>query len=166
MHLQQLIYLFIYDLQPRPKDSLPTRTSSTADSPGCGSKSPRNEVVPLVNYTSIYFVNNMWSYIGLLLKLVPSTSRKQEVLGTSLTLACNTFIWVIKRIFMGHIYEKQIYTKLTTVYFVCFCMFLGLFLHVAPTSLILVTYYGDFISRVRVRYKVISIIFVIWYFYH
>ena len=42
-----------------------------------------------------------------------------------------------------------------------------LFLHVSPTSLILVTYYGDFISRVRVRvrfrYKVISIIFVIWY---
>ena len=43
----------------------------------------------------------------------------------------------------------------------------GLFLRVSPTSLILVTYYGDFISRVRVkvrfRYKVISIIFVIWY---
>ena len=38
-------------------------------------------------------------------------------------------------------------------------------LHVSPTSLILETYYGDFISRVRVRfrYKVISIILVSWY---
>ena len=35
-------------------------------------------------------------------------------------------------------------------------------LHVSPTSLILETY-GDFISRVRVRYKVISIILVSWY---
>ena len=35
-------------------------------------------------------------------------------------------------------------------------------LHVSPTSLILETYYGDFISRVRLRfrYKVISIILV------
>ena len=39
--------------------------------------------------------------------------------------------------------------------------------YVSPTSLILVTYYGDFISRVRVRvrfrYKVIFIMFVILY---
>ena len=35
-----------------------------------------------------------------------------------------------------------------------------LFIHVSPTSLILDTYYGDFISRVRFRYKVISIILV------